>query len=256
SCTGYLVPSLDVHLIPRLGLRRDVRRLPLTELGCSGGLAGLALGHEWAQGRADARVLIVAVELPSLNLQPDDRSLDNLTASMVFGDGAAAAVLSSAPARPGDVEVTAVASQLLPDSVDALGFDLRDDGFHTVLQPRLAKVVGDRLRPVVDGFWEGPPPAFYAIHAGGARIFDAVRDALQLEDAMLEPSRSVWGRTGNLSSASILFVLAELAGSGPGCPRNGAAGTPPGGEAAGDGLAIAFGPGVTVELARLRRAPG
>lgn len=240
SCTGYLIPSLDVHLLPLLGLRADVRRIPLTELGCSGGLAGLAIAHEHLQGRPGGRALAVAVELPSLNLQPQDHSIDNLTASIVFGDGAAAAVLGGEPAPPGRFEMTAASTTVLPGSGRYLGFDLRDDGFHTVLDPGLSRVLRRELRPVVEGFWTGQAPAFSAVHAGGLRIFDAVEEALGLDGAALRPSRDVFLRTGNLSSASVLFVLDELARS----------------EVAGEGLALAFGPGVTVEMARLRRALG
>ncbi|MGH7911999.1 MAG: type III polyketide synthase [Candidatus Dormibacteraceae bacterium] len=238
SCTGYLVPSLDVHLIRLLGLRRDVRRIPLTELGCSGGLAALGIGHELLQARPEGCVLVAAVELPSLNLQPRDRSLDNLTATIVFGDGAGAAVLGGGRPPAGRLQVDRVATRLVPESTRHLGFDLRDDGFHTVLDPGLARLLERGLGEVVDSFWPGARPAFSAVHAGGLRIFDAVEKALGLDPRALQPSRDVFLRTGNLSSASILFVLEQIARS----------------EAAGEGLALAFGPGVTVELARLSRA--
>src|SRR5207237_7885700 len=93
SCTGYLVPSLEVRLAAEMGMRSDIIRLPLTELGCSGGGAALAAAHRHLAAYPDSRVLVVAVELCSLSFRPDDHSLDNLTASLVFGDGAAAVVL-------------------------------------------------------------------------------------------------------------------------------------------------------------------
>jgi alkylresorcinol/alkylpyrone synthase len=238
SCTGYLVPSLDVQLAAEIGLRPDVTRLPLTELGCSGGAAAVAVAHRHLAAFPDDRVLVVAVELPTLTFQRHDRSLDNLTAAMVFGDGAAAAVLGAEPSgTSGRLEVLGAASRLLPASAGALGFDLRDGGFHVVLDRRLPRLIERSLRPVVDEFGARQGldrPAFYAVHAGGPRVFDAVAAALELAPDDLAPSRRVFSEVGNLSSASILFSLAALTG------------------AAGDGLAIAFGPGVTIELTHLR----
>ncbi len=238
SCTGYLVPSLDVRLIAEMGMRPDVIRLPLTELGCSGGGAAVAAAHRHLAAYPQDRVLIVAVELPSLSFHPEDRSLDNLTAAFVFGDGAAAAVLSDAEAG---LQVISAGSRLLPGSAQLLGFDLRDTGFHVVLDRRLPRLIEHRLGEVVDDFrhrHEVGPLDFFAVHAGGPRIFDAVAAALDLPSDALEVSRRVFRQVGNLSSASLLFSLAALP------------------ETPGEGLALAFGPGVTVELAHLRRGRG
>ncbi len=237
SCTGYLVPSLDARLAAGVGLRPDVLRLPLTELGCSGGAAAVAAAHRHLAAYPDDHVLLVAVEVPSLAFHPEDRSLDNLTASLVFGDGAAAAVLGRAGGRRA-LRVVGAASHLLPDSIDALGFDLRDHGFHVVLDRRLPQLIERELGAVVARFHARQAlqsPNFYAVHAGGPRVFDAVESALGLEGPELGLSRAVFREMGNLSSASILFTIARLAG---GQPR-------------GDGLAMAFGPGVTVELVHL-----
>jgi alkylresorcinol/alkylpyrone synthase len=241
SCTGYMVPSLDVRLAAEIGLRPDVTRLPLTELGCSGGAAAVAAAHRHLAAFPDDRVLVVAVEVPSLTFQGDDRSLDNLTASMVFGDGAAAAVLGreAVSPRPG-MRVLGAASRLLPASEDIIGFDLRDSGFHVVLDRRLSHLIEGSLAEVVADFRARQGldrPAFHAVHAGGPRVFDAVEAALNLPSDALALSRQVFREIGNVSSASILFCLAALDES----------------QARGDGLAIAFGPGVTIELAHLRR---
>ena len=238
SCTGYLVPSLDVRLVHDLGLRADVVRLPITELGCSGGLAALSLAHRHLEARPGDRVLVVAVELCSLSFRPHDASLDNLMASMVFGDGSGAAVLGGGLGA-GGLELVAASQRLLPHSAGYLGFALEDDGFHVVLDSRLPRVLASGLEPAVEEFWrDGAEPSFYAVHAAGPRVFDAVEGALGLPPDALAPSRHLFEQVGNLSSASILFALADLD------------------EAVGDGLALAFGPGVTVELARLRRSSG
>ena len=151
SCTGYLVPSLDVQLAAEIGLRQDVTRLPLTELGCSGGAAGIAAAHRHLAAFPHDRVLVVAVELPTLTFQRDDRSFDNLTAAMVFGDGAGAAVLGAEPpGASGRLQVRGAASRLLPASAGALGFDLRDGGFHVVLDRRVPRLIERSLRAVVE----------------------------------------------------------------------------------------------------------
>jgi 1,3,6,8-tetrahydroxynaphthalene synthase len=236
SCTGYLVPSLDVRLAAEMGMRSDIIRLPLTELGCSGGGAALAAAHRHLAAYPDSRVLVVAVELCSLSFRPGDRSLDNLTASLVFGDGAAAVVMGRD--RRQGLQLMHVGSRIVPNSSSMLGFDLRDTGFHVVLDRRLPRLVEASLAGAVADFRAGhriDAFDFYAVHAGGPRIFDAVQSALRLDDSALAVSRRVFRDVGNLSSASILFSLAAL----PQMP--------------GDGLAIAFGPGVTIELAHLRR---
>ncbi|MGH7641094.1 MAG: type III polyketide synthase [Candidatus Dormibacteria bacterium] len=234
SCTGYMVPSLEVELAQELGLREDVLRLPLTELGCSGGAAALAVAHRHLRLDPRARVLLVCVELCSLTFQPEDTSLDNLVAAMVFGDGAVAAVLGGGQ---GGLEVLATRSRLVPGTSRLLGFDLRGDGFHPVLDRRLPRLLRQQVGCAVAGFGEGPI-GFCAVHSGGPRIFDAVESGLGLGPGSLAASRDVFRRYGNLSSASLLLVLSELR-QGP--PEM--------------GLGLAFGPGVSLEMAALRRSP-
>jgi predicted naringenin-chalcone synthase len=234
SCTGYMVPALDVHLANRMGFRSDALRVPLTELGCAGGGAAIAAAHRHLRLEPSQRVLVVCVELCSLTFQPEDTSVNNMTAAMVFGDGAAATVLSG---ERGGLEVVATGSRLVAHTEEFLGFDLRDDGFHPVLDRRLSRLIEQNLGTALNGFDEGPFD-FLAVHAGGPRIFDAVESGLGLEAEVLGTSRTVFTRYGNLSSASLLVVLAELSYGPPGA-----------------GLGLAFGPGVTVEMATLRRSP-
>ena len=233
SCTGYLVPSLDVHMAPDLGLRPDVLRLPITELGCSAGAAGIAAAHRHLAAFRDDRVLVIAVEVPSLSFQRSDRSLDNLTGCLVFGDGAGAAVLARAEEGRGRLEVLRTASHLVPGTADVLGFDLRDGGFHVVLDRRLPRVLRGELAPLVRAFADAPE--FYAVHAAGPRIFSAVESALDLQEDALVLSRQVFGEVGNTSSAAIFFALEKLSG----------------GTVLGEGLGLGLGPGVTIELMHL-----
>jgi len=240
SCTGYVVPSLDVHLAAELGFRPDVVRLPITELGCSGGAAAIAAARRHLAGYPDDVVLVVAVEVPSLNFQPADGSLDNLTACLVFGDGAGAAVVARPDPARSRLEVTRAASHLIPGTADVLGFDLRDSGFHVVLDRRLPRILAANAAPVVARFLadgEAPEPAYYAVHAAGPRIFAALESSLRLPPGALDVSRSVFATSGNTSSAAIFFVLRESAGR------------------AGTGLGIGVGPGVTLELMQLEWVP-
>jgi len=244
SCTGYLVPSLDVHLAEALGLRPDVIRIPITELGCSGGAAAIAAARRHLVGFPDDRVLVVAVEVPSLSFHPADQSVDNLTASLVFGDGAGAAVLSRPDPKRSRLEVVRTASHLIPGTAGILGFDLRDSGFHVVLDRRLPRVLATNVRPVVDRFigdGEVPAPAFYAMHAAGPRIFSVLESALSLGRGALDVSRGVFARVGNTSSAAIFFALEEVIASR--------------GEDSSHGIGIGVGPGVTLELMHLAWVP-
>ena len=236
SCTGYLVPSLDVHFAEELGLRPDAVRLPITELGCSAGAAAIAAAQRHIVGFPDDKVLVVAVEVPSLSFQRTDLSLDNLTGCLVFGDGAGAAVLGRAQPGSGGLEVVRTATHLIPRTADLLGFDLRDGGFHVVLDRRLTRVLRRALTPVVCGFM--PSADFYAVHAAGPRIFAAVEESLALPPDALDVSRRVFAEVGNTSSAAMFFALARLICS----PK-----------ARGHGLGLALGPGVTVELMELAR---
>jgi len=238
SCTGFMLPGLDAHLVPMLGLRADAWRLPIAQLGCAGGAGGLARAADWTRGHPGKRALVVAVELPSLTFRPGDRSIDNLLSALVFGDGAGAAVLESdGAATDASFEVGRVRSVLVPGSVGALGYDLADDGFRVILSRRLPALLAAALPPLVDDFSGTGVVATLdaiALHPGGGSIVDAVESCLGLREAQLAATRSVLRTRGNTSSAAIFFVLEELRASPP--------------APAGRGLVIGIGPGLTVEL--------
>jgi predicted naringenin-chalcone synthase len=243
SCTGYMVPSLDAHLANRMGMRSDVLRLPITELGCSAGAAGLAFAHRHLGAHPSDRVLVVAVELSSLSFRPSDRSRDNLIASMVFGDGAAAAVLAADGPGPG-LRIQAAGSRLVPNTTAVLGFDLRDEGFHVVLSRRLPDLLAGELGRAIMDFRDSAGVRhldFVAAHGGGPRIIETVEAVLGLPPEATQASREVFRRVGNVSSASILFTLAELAETLAPAPA--------------EGIGIGLGPGVTVEMLHLRYCP-
>jgi alkylresorcinol/alkylpyrone synthase len=244
SCTGYMVPSLDAYLVRELGLRPNIRRVPITELGCVGGAAALARASEFVRALPGTHALVVAVELSSLTFQPDDVSDANLVSCAFFGDGAAAALLAGGPG-PG-IRVLDTESCLIPESLDAMGFDLRDGGFHMVLSKEVPELLRRDIRALVDGVLtrnglQRSDVSAFALHPGGKKILDYLEGELELERTAVQPSWDVLREFGNLSSATILFVL----------DRWHSARRPGEGEY---GLAIGFGPGVSAELMLLQWA--
>lgn len=242
SCTGFLIPSLDVFLLDELPFRRDVRRVPLTELGCVGGAAALARAFDLVRDRPGTRALVIAVELPSLCLQPGDQSAANMVSSALFGDGAAAALVVGGEA--GGTQILTTRSHVAAHSSQALGFDLRDDGFHIVLARELPELVGASLPSVITalladaGVDRGALRSFL-FHPGGRKVLEAVERALELAPEDTAVSWDVLRRYGNQSSASVLFVLDHCLSRG----------RP---EAGSHGLLGAFGPGLSTELLLLR----
>jgi alkylresorcinol/alkylpyrone synthase len=244
SCTGIMIPSLDAHLANDLDFRPDVRRLPITELGCSAGAAALGRAYDFLLGRPDGHVLIVAVELPTLSFQRDDLSVPQLVSTALFGDGAAAAVVSGgAWANPG-ARILGARSHLFPDSLAALGFDLHDDGFHVLLAKDLPERLHKDLAGVVDDLLARSDLSradltSFVLHPGGRRILDAMETALGFDRTRVQPSWDVLRENGNMSSAAVLFVLDRW------LRRH----RPP---ADTYGLLGAFGPGLSAELCVLQ----
>jgi alkylresorcinol/alkylpyrone synthase len=261
SVTGVAAPSLDVLLSERLGLRSDVRRTPSFGLGCAGGAGGLARVHDHLLGRPRDVSLLVSIELCSLTLQHGDDSSANMVASGLFGDGAAAVVVvgalhplagptPDAAAQPvaGPRRRTArmvdTRSVLYPGTTTALGWEVRDTGFAIVLSAALPDLLRAHLLADVKGLLaeHDLTPAdvpTWVVHAGGPRVIDAVRDAVGLSEDAVRESRESLARVGNLSSASVLDVLARTLARSE---------APPGSPA----VLMAFGPGVSCELVLLR----
>ncbi len=247
SVTGVSAPSLDALLAVRLSLRPDVRRLPSFGLGCAGGAAALGHVRDHLLAHPSHVALVVSVELCSLTIQHGDDSTANLVASGLFGDGGAAVVMVGdahpAAGRGTGLRVVDAATRLYPGTADQLGWRVGGSGFRIVLAPGLPAVIERNLADDVHALLEphdlkARDIGAWVVHAGGPRIIDAVRDALDLDDDAVAPSRQVLARTGNLSSASVLHVLA---GAIDGAPDPGTW-----------GVALAFGPGVGAELALLR----
>ena len=257
SVTGVSAPSIDALLVGRLGLRRDVRRLPSFGLGCVGGAAGIARVHDYLVGHPTDVALLVSVELCSLTLQRGDDSMANAVSTGLFGDGAAAVVMVGAAhprhgtpgtphpdgPSPAGPEVRATRSHLYPGTEGDLGWQVEASGFRIVLSAGLpdviARYLADDVAALLEPYDLKPRDvATWVVHAGGPRILDAVAASLDLDAPALDVSRWSLAAVGNLSSASVLHVLAQTIAQGPA----------PGG----DGVLMAFGPGVSAELVLLR----
>jgi alkylresorcinol/alkylpyrone synthase len=262
SVTGVAVPSLDALLMPRLGLRPDLKRLPVFGLGCVAGAAGLARLHDYLLGWPRHAAALLAVELCSLSLPRSSVTTADLVASALFGDGAVALVATGtrargrartaaaaerrqAPAgRPALPRVIATRSEVYPDSGGALGWRLGPDGFRIVLTAELAEVVQRRLGESVTGFLAEhgltvDDIGTWICHPGGPKVLDAAQRALKLPADALASSRRSLAQVGNMSSASVLHILElTIADNAP------AAGT--------FGMMIGLGPGVSAELVLLR----
>jgi alkylresorcinol/alkylpyrone synthase len=243
SCTGYMMPSIEARLINRLGLRRDARRVPITELGCSAGVAALGIAASLISARSDRLALVLSVEMASLGLQLADPSTADMLANLIFSDGASAAVLASRPSGRGPL-ILESQSALWGDTLDTLGVRLTDLGFRLFLSPLLPIVIHARLPETVNGFLEchslrRDDIRFWIVHQGGPKILGAVTAALGLRDRDTQAMWDVWEHHGNLSSASVFFIMKRLAEIAPPAP--------------GDlGLMLAFGPGVSCEMVLLQ----
>jgi type III polyketide synthase len=239
SCTGWTMPGLDVRLAHLLGLRADVERLPVAQLGCAAGASAIRVAGSFVRDRPGRNALVVAVELPSLVYQPADDSLSDLLSACLFGDGAGAVAVRGDDDATG-IRLQASGSYLLPASEHYIRYDVADDGWHFRLDRAVVKAI-PVVAPVLREFARasaGRTPAelgWYAMHTGGRRILDDLVASLGLDEERITASRESLRDAGNLISVSILDVLDRtFAGHRP------TAGAP--------GLITAFGPGFTVEM--------
>lgn len=238
TVTGVAAPSIDARVALRLGLRDDVKRLPLFGLGCVGGAAGIARLHDYLTAWPSHVAVLLSVELCSLTLQRDDASLPNLVGGALFGDGAAAVVMTGSehPSASGP-SVVATRSRLYPDSERVMGWDVGAGGFRIVLGADVPEVVRTYLGSDVRGFLcdHGLSVAdigTWVSHPGGPKVLEAVAETLELPPGALELTWKSLDAVGNLSSSSVLHVLGDTMRLGP----------------SGPGVLLAMGPGFCSEL--------
>lgn len=245
SCTGFVAPGIDQMIVAETGIDPTVERTLIGFMGCYAAVNALRAAHHIVRSEPDAKVLVVAVELCSLHFQRSS-DLKKLLPMLQFGDGAAAAIVSADEAG---IALRDFRSAAIPDSDDAITWHIGNDGFDMHLDGRVPSRIADALslelqRNDDHGLLRGQPPeAFgaWAVHAGGRTILDAVERSLNLPKEALSHSRDILKRFGNMSSATLMFVLQGMMSG-----RMTSRGDPT------DGMAMAFGPGMAAESFRFR----
>lgn len=220
STSGLATPSLDARLMERLPFRRDVQRLPIFGLGCAGGVLGLARAAAMARAMPGSKVLFLVVELCGLTFRAGDHSKSNIIAAALFGDGAAAAVLShdedpdsEAPVVRGWGETT------WPDSLDVMGWRVEEDGLGVLFSKDIPTIVRARFGDAVDAFLaeQGLSRLDLAgslCHPGGAKVIEALEEVLDCPAGTMAEARGVLHDYGNMSAATVLFVLERALAAG------------------------------------------
>ena len=243
STTGLAVPSLDALLANRLGLSPAVERLPIFGLGCAGGVSALARSARLAHSLPEGNVLLLVVELCTINCRTSDRTIPNFISTALFGDGAAGILLRRGPARRSSrplARIVATGEHMWRDTEAMMGWSIEDDGFGVILSPDIPRCARHELRPAIDGFL-----ARYGLtlddldgvilHPGGRKVIEAVEGAFELPRHALRHAWDVLAEFGNMSSPTALFVLERTLASG----------------ATGRHLLVALGPGFTASFCLL-----
>jgi alkylresorcinol/alkylpyrone synthase len=211
SSTGIATPSLEARAGREMGFRRDVQRTPVFGLGCAGGVSGLGLAARLARAQPGARVLLVVVELCTLSFRLDELSKVNMVATALFGDGAAAAVISTGDGE-GLAAIEAAAEHTWPDTLDIMGWQVDAEGFGVIFDRAIPPFARRRMGPAVDAMLSGmglerADVGRFVCHPGGARVIEALEGALRLAPGSLDAERAVLAEYGNMSAPTALFVL-------------------------------------------------
>ncbi|RRA48725.1 type III polyketide synthase [Acidipila sp. EB88] len=217
TVTGVVSPSLDAHLCNRMGLPGDVRRTPIFGLGCVAGAAGIAQADDYVKAYPDRVAVLLSVELCSLTWQRHDLSVANLIASGLFGDGAAAVIVAGDEVvlnKPAGPAVLATASSFYPDTEEAMGWDIGEEGFRIVLSPEVPAIVRKHLPQDLERFLaanglERGQITSWVLHTGGPKVLEAMAEAAGVTREECHLSWESLRKVGNLSSASVLFVLED-----------------------------------------------
>jgi predicted naringenin-chalcone synthase len=237
SCTGIMIPSLDAYLINELGLRQDVVRLPVTEMGCAAGVSGLIYAHNFLKSNPDKRIAIVAVESPTATFQLNDFSMANMVSAAIFGDGAACVLLSSEETAEGP-KIVGEDMYHFKDTAHLMGFDLTNHGLKMILDPAVPETIADHFEDIVHPFLERYGSDISKVdhlifHPGGKKIVQTVEALFGSLGKNIDDTRAVLKLYGNMSSATVLYVLERF------MEKNMKAGE--------QGLVLSFGPGFSAQ---------
>ncbi len=237
SCTGIMIPSLDAHLINATGLRGDIYRLPITEMGCVAGISGLIYAYQFLRAIPGKRAALVAIESPSATFQQWDHSMANIISAAIFGDGASCVLLSSEAEQTGP-RILGEGMYHFPDSTHLMGFDLKNTGLKMVLDPAVPTTIADHFEPMLLPFLKTHGKELQDLdclifHPGGRKIVQTVEALFEGQAADLSDTREVLRLYGNMSSVTVLHVLRRFLNKE--IPRGNL------------GLMLSFGPGFTAQ---------
>jgi predicted naringenin-chalcone synthase len=237
SCTGFAAPGLDFHIMRDAGLRESVERTVIGFMGCFAAVNALKLARHIVRSEPTSLVLVVNLELCSLHLQ-EQWQLEKMLSFLIFADGASAALVSAAPHG---IALGRFQAEVIPDTEELITWHIRDSGFDMHLSGRVSRCIRNFLSEhgwrLLGGHAAASIP-LWAVHAGGRSILDAVQHGLALDPEALHHSRAVLRNFGNMSSATLMFVLHRILDDA---------------DSGNDGVAMAFGPGLTVESFSFRR---
>lgn len=237
SCTGIMIPSLDAYLINNLEMRQDIVRLPVTEMGCAAGVSGIIYAKNFLKENPNKRAVIIAVESPTATFQLEDFSMVNIVSAAIFGDGAACVLVSSYEDEEGP-EIIDEAMYHFYNAEDMMGFKLTNSGLQMVLDQSVPQKIADHFPKIVHPFLKQNKISIDDIdhlifHPGGKKIVQTVEDLFGSLGKNIEDTKEVLKLYGNMSSATVLYVLERFMNKN--LPK-------------GDkGLMLSFGPGFSAQ---------
>lgn len=214
SCTGYMIPSVDAYIADALGMRPDLVRLPVTEMGCAAGASALIYAAHMLAGRRGRTAAVLNIEFPSNTMQHDDFSMDNIVGTALFSDGIACTVVRCDP-EPGPVTIRDWAMHQVFETTGLLGYQLTDSGLRMNLDASLPEVIGHHFRSATAPMLERnglrlEDVGHFVIHPGGVKILDRIDEVLSNFGGSVNISRRVMERYGNMSSSTVVFILDAL----------------------------------------------
>ena len=242
SCTGIMIPSLDAYLINKLKLRQDIVRLPVTEMGCAAGISGIIYAKNFLQANPGKRAAVIAVESPSATFQLDDFSMANIVSAAIFGDGAACVLLSSDEDAQGP-EILAEEMYHFYENEHMMGFKLTNSGLQMVLDIEVPDTIASHFPDIIHPFLKKQQLKIEDIdhlifHPGGKKIVNMVEELFSDMGKNINITKEILRLYGNMSSATVLYVLEEIM-----------AGNPQKGD---KGLMLSFGPGFSAQRVLLQ----
>ncbi|MEO0571680.1 MAG: type III polyketide synthase [Bacteroidota bacterium] len=211
SCTGIMIPSLDAYLVNELRLREDVVRLPVTEMGCAAGVSGMIYAANFLRANPGKRAALIAVESPTATFQLQDHSMANMVSAAIFGDGASCALLSSHPGDKGP-KIIGEGMYHFYDAIEMMGFDLTNTGLKMILDPKVPETIAEHFPNITYPFLKGLGSSIQKVdhlifHPGGRKIVQTVEELFGELGKNIDETRKVLKEYGNMSSATVLYVL-------------------------------------------------